>query len=160
MQTGYIPPKRLDATDRRILNLLQRDSKISINALVAELGLTKTPIYERIRRLEEEGFIDRYVALVDKRKVQAGITVFCTVTMDQQKSEYFNQLRTSIESFPEVLEAYAIGGGHDFLLKIIVDDLDAYYAFTSRKLASLPHIGNVTSSFVLSEVKYTTAIPL
>ncbi|MEL6142079.1 MAG: Lrp/AsnC family transcriptional regulator [Bacteroidota bacterium] len=160
MATEKFPPKGLDPTDRRLLNLLQEDAKYNIKELAADLGLTKTPVYERIRRLEQEGYIERYVAIVNKKRVKAGITVFCTVTLDQQKVEYFNELRNSIEAFPEVLEAYAVGGGTDFLLKVIVADLDQYYAFASRKLASLPHIGNISSSFVLDEVKYTTAINL
>ncbi|PHI19102.1 AsnC family transcriptional regulator [Lewinellaceae bacterium SD302] len=157
---GNIPPRPLDAIDRRLLNLLQRDAKMPIQELANRLKLTKTPVYERIRRLETEGRIERYVALVNKRQVQAGILVFVTLRLEQQKIEFFNTLKTAITALPEVLEAYAVGGGTDFHLKVIVPDLDGYYEFASKKLASLPHIGNVNSTFVLSELKSTTAVTL
>lgn len=156
---GGLFPTKLDATDRRLLARLQENAKYSVKELAGELGLTKTPVYERIRRLEEEGYIRRYVALVNPRAVGMGVTVYCHVSMEQQRREHFMELRRALADLPEVMEAYAVGGATDFMLKIVVADLDAYYRFTSEKLAVLPYIGKISSTFVLNEIKHSTAVP-
>ncbi len=157
---GNIPPRPLDAIDRRLLNLLQQDAKMPVQELADRLKLTKTPVYERIRRLETDGHIERYVAIINKELVKAGTIVFVNLRLEQQKSEYYEALRNALAAFPEVLEAYTVSGGTDFHLKVIVDGVEGYHRFAHGKLASLPHIGNVDSTFVLHEIKSTTAIDL
>ncbi|MFK7935906.1 MAG: Lrp/AsnC family transcriptional regulator [Saprospiraceae bacterium] len=152
--------KELDQIDRTILNLLQENGKLNVKEIAEQLGITKTPIYERIKRLENDGIIDRYVALLNREKISPSIIVFCSITLEMQKFEYFDQFYQQIIQFPEVMECYTIGGGFDFMLKIVVKDLQAYYDFSSQKLATLPNIGGVTSSFVLKEIKNSTVLPV
>lgn len=152
--------KNLDTIDRTILKLLQENGKLNVKEIAEQLGITKTPIYERIKRLENDGIIDRYVALLNRQKLSPSIIVFCSVTLEMQKFEYFDQFYTEIVKFPEVMECYTIGGGFDFLLKIVVQDLQEYYDFSSQKLAILPNIGSVSSSFVLKEIKNSTVLPV
>jgi len=152
--------KELDQIDRTILNLLQKNGKLNVKEIAEQLGITKTPIYERMKRLENDGVIDRYVALLNRDKLPSSIIVFCSVTLEMQKFEYFDQFYQQIIQFPEVMECYTIGGGFDFMLKIVVSDLQAYYNFSSQKLATLPNIGSVTSSFVLKEIKNSTVLPV
>ncbi len=151
---------QLDSTDRAILRFLQQNGKMNVKEIAGNLNITKTPIYERINRLENEGIIDRYVAIVDKKKVGSPIIVFCSVSLDVQKVEHIENFNNAISNIPEVVECYLTGGVFDFLLKVIVKDLDAYHEFSSGKLAALSNVGQIKSSFVLNEVKYSTAFPI
>jgi len=149
----------LDYTDIRILEALQKDAKMNIKDLADQLHMTKTPVYERIKKLEKEGIIERYVALIDKAKISPYITVFCSVSLDMQKAENLHMFDTAIKQLPEVVECYLTGGVADYLMKVIVRDLKGYHEFASGKLAKLPHVVQIKSSFVLSEIKYQTSIP-
>ena len=149
---------RLDRTDRLILQALQNDAKINMKALATQLHLSKTPIYERIRRLEEEGIIKRYVALVDPQKIGLPLVVFCNVTLAVHDDEHIRQFRESILDVDEIMECYSIGGIHDFFLKVVVKDLQAYDRFVFEKLTKIKGIAKMQSSFVLSEIKHTTAL--
>ena len=151
---------QLDATDKAILRMLQQNAKQNIKEMASRLGMTKTPVYERIKRLEREGLIDKYVALVDSRKIASSLLVFCAVTLDVQKADFIEEFARSIEDMPEVVECYLTGGVFDFLLKVYVSDLDAYHEFASHKLAALPNVSTIKSSFVLSEYKHSTVFPL
>ena len=159
-EQGNNPSLQLDTIDRQILRLLQSDAKMNIKELSAAIGITKTPIYERIKRLEREGVISGYVALIDSRKVTSSLIVFCAVTLGVQKADYIEGFAAAINDMPEVVECYLAGGGFDFLLKVIVSDLDAYHEFASHRLAALPNISTIKSSFVLSEYKHSTVFPL
>ena len=106
---------KLDATDYHILELLQNDSKISIKEIAAELNMTKTPIYERIRRYEREGIIDKYVAVLDSELVRKSMVVFCSVSLEIQKLEEIQKFSDEIVKIPEVMECYLMGGANDFL---------------------------------------------
>jgi len=152
--------QKLDEIDRKILRVLEHDAKTNAKEIASQLGLTKTPVYERIRRLEKEGFITRYVALIEKHKVERSITVFSFVSLEAQKGNLMDAFMKNIEQFPEVTECFVVGGEFDFLLKVIVKDLDSYYDFAKYKLASLPHVGTVKSAFVLNEVKDSIGFPL
>ena len=152
--------KKLDAIDKRILELLQEDSKVSIKEIAAQLKLTKTPIYERIKRYEKEGIIKKHVAVLDANKIESSMVVFCTVALDSQKLEEIESFNKAVENIPEVIECYLMGGANDFLLKIVIKDLHAYHQFSSGKLASLPYVSQIKSTFVLNEVKRSTVIPL
>jgi Lrp/AsnC family transcriptional regulator len=149
----------MDYTDVRILEALQQNAKINIKDLADQLNMTKTPIYERIKKLEKDGVIDRYVALVEKKKLGSFITVFCSVSLDMQNAENLHFFDKAIVELPEVVECYLTGGIADYLMKVVVKDLEGYHEFASGKLAKLPHVVQIKSTFVLSEIKYQTALP-
>ncbi len=151
---------QIDATDRRILKILESNAKTSAKEIAVKLNLTKTPVYERIRKLEKEGYISKYVAVINKTKVEPSITVFSFVSLEAQKGRMMDEFAANIKQYKEVVECFVVGGEFDFLLKIIVKDLDAYFEFSKDKVASLPHIGMVKSAFVLNETKDTSAFPL
>ena len=150
----------IDETDRKIIELLQHDAKQNVKELAEQLHITKTPIYERIKRLEREGIISNYVALVDKEKISPYIIVFCAVSLDVQKADFIAEFNRQVLEIPQVVECYLTGGVFDFILKVIVKDLNAYNEFATGKLATLPNVSQIQSSFVLTEVKHTTAFPL
>lgn len=150
---------KLDEIDRRILALLQGNAKMNIKEMAATLNMTKTPVYERIKRLENEGAIKQYVALVNPKNISPSITVFCSVSLDVQKIEELHQFNDAISNVKEVVECYLMGGAFDYQLKIIVKDLEAYHHFSSAILASLPNVSQIKSAFVLHEVKHSTAFP-
>ncbi len=151
--------KPLDPIDLRILDFLQRDAKITNKEIAAQLGMTTTPVYERIKKLEESSYIDRYVALVDKSKLGYGLMAFCNVSLKEHSSEYIKIFEKEILSLNEVIECHHIAGSFDYLLKVIAKDMTSYQDFIVNKLAGLENIGNVISSFVMTEVKYSTRIP-
>ena len=151
---------KIDAIDKRILELLQDDAKISVKELAEILNMTKTPIYERIKRFEREVIIEKYVAILNRKKVSPSIVVFCSVSLETQKLEEIKLFSEEIADIPEVMQCYLMGGANDFLLKVVVKDLDAYHQFSSGKLAALPNVGQIKSTFVLHEVKRTTVYPI
>jgi len=149
----------LDATDHQILALLQQDAKLNVNDIAQQLNLTKTPIYERIKRLEKSGVIDKYVALVNRQKFTPSIVVFLTGSLKVSKFDETQDFYNAVMQIDEVLECYLLGGEKDFMLKVIARDLNSYHEFYSAKIGSIPHVGEIKSSFVLKEVKYNTMIP-
>jgi DNA-binding Lrp family transcriptional regulator len=149
----------LDLVDHQILKLLQKDAKLNINEIAQELHLTKTPIYERIKRLERSGVISKYVALVDRKKFTPSIIVFLTGSLNVSKFEQTQEFYDAVMDIDEVLECYLLGGDKDFFLKVIAKNLDSYHDFYSDKIASIPFVGEIRSSFVLKEIKHTTTIP-
>ena len=151
---------KIDATDKKLLELLQNDSNINVKELSSKLKLSKTPIYERIKRYLREGIIKKYVAVLDSSKLESVMVVFCSVSLENQKLEAIEQFKKEIDDIPEVIECYLMGGISDFLIKVIVKDLQAYHQFSSGKLASLPNVSKIKSTFVLEEVKHSTVIPL
>jgi DNA-binding Lrp family transcriptional regulator len=151
---------KLDSVDKKLLGILQEDSKVSVNELSVKLNLTKSPIYDRIKRYETSGIIEKYVAVLDPKKVESTMVVFCSVSLENQKLDAIEAFGLAIATLPEVVESYLMGGANDFLLKIIVEDLEAYHQFSSGVLAALPNIAQIKSTFVLNEIKRSTAIPL
>lgn len=151
---------KIDAIDQRLLAILQQDSKQNIKEVASKLNMTKTPIYERIRRYEREGIIDKYVAVLNRELTSASMVVFCSVSLDSQKLEEIKRFGAAVRDIPEVLECYLMGGANDFLLKVVVSDLKAYHEFSSGKLAALPNVGQIRSTFVLNEIKRSTVYPL
>ena len=150
----------LDATDRIILDRLQANSDINIKELAEELNLTKTPVYERIKRMEREGLIEKYVAVLDSNYLKSSIVIFCSVSLENQKLQEIKDFSNAVENIREVIECYLMGGANDCLLKVIVEDLDAYHQFSSGKLAALPNVSQIKSTFVLNEVKRSSVIPI
>lgn len=151
---------KLDEIDKKLLELLQNDSKLNIKEIAAKMNLTKTPVYERIKKLEKSGVIDKYVAVVNREKLDSNMVVFCTVTLDSQKLEQINIFNDAISKIPEVVECYLMGGSNDFLLKVVVKDLNEYHLFSSGKLAALPNLSQIRSTFVLNEIKKSTVFPV
>lgn len=150
---------RLDQIDKKILGMLQEDAKMNIKEMAAELGISKTPVYERIKRLEKGGVIKKYVAILDPKLVATSITVFCSVSLDVQKIEQLHQFNEAISGVPQVVECYLMGGAFDYQLKVIVKDLEEYHHFSSGILAAIPNVSQIKSAFVLNEVKHTTGFP-
>jgi len=149
-----------DAIDRRIIQLLQEDGKMKIKEIAAVLNMTNTPIFERIKRLEKEGYIKAYSAVVDRQKLGFSLVAFCNVTLETHHKTNINQFVHDIEMLSEVVECYHIAGLYDYLLKIYVKDMVDYQDFITNKLASIPNIGRVQSSFVMTEVKNNNVLPL
>jgi Lrp/AsnC family transcriptional regulator, leucine-responsive regulatory protein len=153
-------PAGMDILDVKILQLLQGDAKLTHKEIAANLGLTITPAYERVRRLEREGFIRKYVALAAPEKLGFGLVAFCNVSLVQHSTPLLKLFEEKVLSLHEVISCYHIAGQFDYLLKIVVRDMDAYQRFIVDKLAALDNIRQVQSSFVMTEVKYSTALPL
>lgn len=149
----------LDAIDADILKMLQEDAHLTNREISLQLHLTTTPVHERIKRLEKEGYIKKYVAILDKKKLERGLIVFCNVSLKQHTHENGKKFVAEIQSLPEVIECYNIAGDYDFLLKILVKDMPAYQTFVLGGLGSLKSIGSVKSIFVMGEIKHSTSIP-
>ena len=150
--------KLLDPTDLRILDLLQKDAKFTNKEIASKLGMTITPVYERIKKLEENGYISKYVALVDREKLGYHLVAFCNVSLKEHSSKYLSVFEREIHSIDEVIECYHIAGLYDYLLKVLARDMGSYQNFIVNKLAKLDNIGNVQSSFIMTEIKYSTHI--
>lgn len=150
----------LDKTDLQLLELLQHDALLTNKELADKLGKTVTPVYERVRRLEREGFILRYCALLNKNKIGRGLVAFTNVQLKQHAHEILLSFEKSIVAFEEVMECYHLTGNYDYLLKVVVADIPSYQDFIVNKLARLADIGTVQSSFVMTEVKHETAFRL
>jgi Lrp/AsnC family transcriptional regulator len=151
---------KLDKIDRQLLELLQSDSKMNIKEISSKLNISKTPIYERIKKLEKEGIIKKYVAILDIQKIETPMVVFCSVLLDSQKLKEIEGFSASVIKIPEVMECYLMGGSNDFLLKVVVKNLHDYHLFSSTKLASLPYVAQIKSTFVLDEIKHDTVLPI
>lgn len=150
----------LDDTDRRILAILQRDARIPNTDLADEIGLTPAPTLRRVRRLEEEGIVSRYVALLDPKRVGRDLLVMVRVTLDKQTKQGFETFAEHMRGRPEVLECYLCLGDTDYLLKVCVADLDAYQTFLVDVLAASPGVRNTASTILVKQEKYTTSLPL
>lgn len=150
----------LDATDKKILNLLQQNSKANIKEIALKIGLTQTPTYERIKRLEKAGVIKNYIAVLDKEKVGYTIEVFCQVTLSVHSKEMITRFENAINKIDEVMECFHVAGNYDYLLKIIVKDMNSYQAFLKNKLSVLDSVANVQSTFVMSSTKDSVGFSL
>jgi Lrp/AsnC family transcriptional regulator, leucine-responsive regulatory protein len=150
----------LDAIDRKILAVLQRNARIPNTELADEVGLTPAPCLRRVKRLEELGFVAQYTALLNQKKLGLGLTVFVTVTMDRQTKSTYDDFTARMRARPEILECYLILGERDFLLKIVVADLEAYQRFYLDQLTRAPGVRNINSIIAVSEEKRTTVLPV
>lgn len=150
----------LDELDKELLKLLQKDSKQTNKSLSHALGLSVTAVYERIRKLEKNGIVGNYVALIDKKKVDKAFVAFCHVKLVQHSQDYVMKFEREVRKLDEVLECYHISGDYDYLLKVLVKDMEAFRDFMVKKLTNIDHIGSTHSMFMINEVKHTTAITL
>ena len=151
---------RLDITDRRILSFLQKDSKMTTKELSLHLDLSSTAVYERIKKMEKEGVIKGYSALVDRGIIGRGFVVFCQIKLLQHRHEYVVKFEREVIRFDEVLECYNVSGDYDYLLKVIVSDMKAYHDFINDKLTRMDHIGSAHSTFIIHEVKNSHVVPV
>ncbi|HMR90359.1 MAG TPA: Lrp/AsnC family transcriptional regulator [Saprospiraceae bacterium] len=142
-----------DQYDLAILREVQENAKITIKDLGERISLSPTPTFERLKKLEKDGIIKGYFARLDAKKLGLGLTVMCHVSLQHHQQELIEKFQSQIVCFDEVMDCYHIAGMYDYLLKVVVSDMDAYQLFVSKKLASLDNIGNVQSSFVMSELK-------
>lgn len=148
----------LDATDKKLITLLQEDCKKTTKAYADSLHLSKTAVYERIRRLERTGVITKYVALIDKEKVHRDFTVLCHVRLVQHTKDNVKQFEREILKLDEVSECFHVSGDYDYILKVNVENMKSYREFMVTKLTAIKNIGNTQSSFVIKEVKNNTAV--
>ncbi len=149
----------MDRLDRKILRILQEDSTLAVADVAKKVGLSTTPCWRRIQKLEEEGVIRRRVALLDQAKINANVTVFVSIRTNSHSSEWLLRFSEVITQFPEVVEFYRMSGEVDYLLRVVVPDIAAYDAFY-QKLIKKIEIRDVSSSFAMEQIKYTTQLPL
>ncbi len=152
--------RNLDAIDRRILTMLQNNGKSTNKEIASDLGMSITPIYERIKKMEEAGYIKSYTAVVDKDMLGYKLVAYCHIQLEVHKRDHIKQFEKEVGQLDEVVECYHIAGMYDYLLKVIVKDMEAYQDFITNKLAAVKNIGNVQSSFVMTEVKWQVSVPV
>jgi len=150
----------LDTIDIKLLNLLQKDAKITTKSLSEKLHLSPTAIYERIKKLEKSGVILNYVTLLNSKKVNRNFVVLCQVKLIQHNHKLIEKFEKEVSEFDEVLECYNISGDYDYQLKVVVSDMQAYRSFLNLKLTTLDYIGSTYSTFIISEVKRSTLVKL
>ena len=142
-----------DTFDTAILKEVQENAKITVKELSEKINLSPTPTFERLKKLEKDGYIKSYHAHIDAKKMGFGLVVMCNVSLKNHQKDMIEMFQEEIIRFHEVQECYHIAGMYDYLLKVVIKDMDAYQHFVSKKLVSLQNIGNVQSSFVMIELK-------
>ncbi|MDE5745668.1 MAG: Lrp/AsnC family transcriptional regulator [Paramuribaculum sp.] len=151
---------RLDKTDFHILGELQKNGRLTNKELAAAVHLSPTPTFERVKRLERDGYIRKYVAVLDADKLNCGFVAFCYLKMKQHSFQNAMLIMEAVKKIPEIVECYNISGDYDFLLKIYTQDLKTYQKFLLRILGEIDCIGSLNSSFVLGEIKNENFIPI
>ena len=150
---------KMDATDRKILSLLQGDASLSVAEIGSRVGLSSTPCWKRIQRLEADGVIQRRVALVDQDKIGLGITVFVSIETGDHSQDWLGKFADMVGAMPEVMEFYRMAGDVDYMLRVVVPDIQGYDTFYKKLIASIP-LKNVTSRFAMEKIKATTVLPI
>ncbi|HBR12416.1 MAG TPA: AsnC family transcriptional regulator [Chryseobacterium sp.] len=150
----------LDKKDKLILQLLQDDSTMSVKEISEKIGLTFTPTYERIKNLEKQGVIEKYVAILNREKLGINIVVYCNVRLKEQSQKTLQDFEDYITAYDEVQEIISLSGEYDYMLKILSTDINSYNSFAVNVISNSPHIGQYHSSIVLHEVKKTTKFKL
>lgn len=160
MKQHEMPDFQLDAIDWQILGLLQGDARMSNVELAKAVGLSPSPCLNRVRALEEAGYISRYVTLLEALRVGLKVSVFIQVTLERQIEPVLETFEKAIRGRPEVMECYLMTGDADYLLRVVVPDIQVLEDFILNFLSRVPGVGNIKSSFALKQVKYQTALPL
>lgn len=150
----------MDRTDIKILELVQKDARISIVSLAEQVNLTPTPCARRVQNLEKSGFITDYVGLVDQQKVGLTVNAFIELRLVREQEDEINDFEARIAQYPEIMECYALSGGHDYLLRVVSPDLESYHRFLREKLLTIRAVDSVQTSFALDRVIYRTSLPL
>ncbi|KFF14853.1 AsnC family transcriptional regulator [Chryseobacterium soli] len=146
----------MDAKDKMILSIIQEDSTYSVKEISEKIGLTFTPTYERIKQLEKQGIIEKYVGLLNREKLGLNIVVYCNVRLKEQSQKVLETFEKNIEKHDEVQEIISLSGEYDYMLKIIAKDINSYNDFAVNVISNIPNIGQYHSSIVLHEVKKST----
>ncbi len=152
-------PRRIDAIDRKILRVLQEDASLSVADIGDRVGLSSTPCWKRIQRMEQDGVITGKVALVDQNKIGLGITVFVSVESGDHSDQWLKKFAAAVRAMPEVMEFYRMAGDVDYMLRVVVSDMQSYDVFY-RKLITAVNLKNVTSRFAMEKIKSVTALPV
>lgn len=160
MNPKIMEKAKLDSIDRKILEILQQDAAIQVAELAARVGLSATPCWRRVQRLKEAGVITRQVMLLDRDQVNVGVTVFVALRTSNHSEAWFQKFKASVELIPEVVEFYRMSGEIDYLLRVVVPDIAAYDKVYKRLIAGTSQLSDVSSSFAMEEIKFTTALPL
>lgn len=150
----------LDEIDKKILRLLQENAHYTLKDIANKINLSLTPIHDRVKRLEKEGVIEKYVSILNKKKLGNNLTVYCQVTLTKQTYDTSEGFNHSIMNMPEVVECNYVSGNFDYMLKIIIPDMESYHHFHQKKLSVLPEVSLINTVFVISEVKSTTVLPI
>ncbi len=150
----------LDAVDRRILEALQEDGRLTATDLADRAGITTSPCLRRLRLLEDAGVIRGYTVLIDQARVGLPVSVFVSIKLERQSEEAMERFETAVRRCPEVLECYLMTGPRDYLLRVVAQDLDDYERFVKGTLTRISGIANIESSFALGQVKYSNALPI
>jgi Lrp/AsnC family leucine-responsive transcriptional regulator len=150
----------LDEIDLKILRFLQKDASLTHKEIAFQLHKSVATVHERTRRLKEQGYIQRVVAILDRKKINKSLIAFSHVLLNDHTASTLDQFEQEVAKFPEVMECFQMTGTFDFILRIATSDMEAYHHFYRNKLATLPNITTVQSFFVLSETKSDTAYPL
>src|SRR5438445_9973791 len=153
------PNRRLDAIDRKILMVLQEDASLSVAEIGDRVGLSSTPCWKRIQRLEADGVIQKRVALVDQEKIGLGITVFVSIETKDHSQEWLDRFARTVIAMPEVMEFYRMAGDVDYMLRVVVPDIAGYDTFYKKLIATVS-LKNVTSRFAMEKIKSTTSLPI
>src|ERR1700693_769995 len=149
----------MDAIDRKILSVLQEDAALSVAEIGSRVGLSSTPCWKRIQRLETEGVILKRVALVDQDRIGLGVTVFVSIETDDHSQEWLDRFAKVVGAMPEVMEFYRMAGDVDYMLRVVVTDIQGFDAFYKKLIAAVP-LKNVTSRFAMEKIKATTSLPI
>ena len=149
----------MDRTDRRILESIQEDSTLSVADIADRVGLSSTPCWRRIQKLEKSGVIRKRVALLDRHRLNLGVDVFVAIKTNQHSAEWFESFSIAADDFPDVVEFYRMSGDIDYLMRVVVRDIAAYDEFYKRLIAQVD-LYDVSSSFAMEQIKYTTAFPV
>ncbi len=151
---------QLDSIDLRMLAELQQTADLSMQELGDRVGLSHTPCWRRVKRLEERGVIRHRVTLLDAEQLDLAVNVFVNVNLKRHQENALNRFEEAVQGIPEIVECYSVSGENDFLLRVVVADVSAYERLVKATLVHLPEVGNLTSTFALRQVKYTTALPM
>jgi DNA-binding Lrp family transcriptional regulator len=150
----------IDRIDRSLLNLLQNNTKLNTKELAQKVGLSITPTYERIKRLEKQGYIKQYVAILNRKLIDKNMMVISFVSLKLHSKDMQFEFEKSVIQYDEVIECFHVTGSYDYQLKVVVSNMEEYQFFIKNKLSSIDNIANVQSSFVMDTLKDTTAIPI
>jgi Lrp/AsnC family leucine-responsive transcriptional regulator len=149
----------MDATEEKILELLQRDGRMSNVALAEQIGLSESPTFRRVRQLEETGVITGYAALVDQRRLGLEVTAFVLVTMERQPDSATESFHACVAAEPHIIECHAMSGAHDYLMKVVARNIDHFSDICMRRILKFPGVQHVESSFSLKEIKHSRVLP-
>ena len=152
--------ENLDDIDRKILRILQRNSDLTVKELAAKLHLSTSPTFERQKRLERDGYIERYMAVVNPHKVGNGIMVLCNIRLKQHSQELIQEFMNVVQNLEEITECYNTSGDYDFLIKVYAHDMKSYQQFMLNTLGTINCIGSLHSIFVIDETKNTHGVPI